>query len=196
MLIGLYGKARSGKTTVAKFLKDYYSFEEFSFAQPLKHLVRELFDMSPEQLESDELKEKIDLRYGMSPRKLLQYLGTNVFRELYPDIWVDYAIRRYKKIMAYPHADDMKYSPAIVISDVRFKNEKRAIEINNGVVWKIVREDHAGASSGIKGHPSEHDLDDVPDSEFAAVLRARSGDLEGLRNQAEKALNRFLEENS
>jgi hypothetical protein len=177
MLIGLHGKAQSGKTTVANFLKNHYFFVEISFAAPIKALVRELFDMSRDQVEGN-LKEKIDKRYGFSPRWLLQHLGTNVFRVLYPEIWIDYAMRTYRETEGL----------SSVISDVRFKNEKEAIEKEGGVVWKIIREDHHGASSGIEGHASENDLDDVSDSEYAAVLSAKSGDIDLLLKQAKTAL--------
>lgn len=186
MLIGLYGKARSGKTTVSDYLQREHRFGDLSFAHPLKALVAELFDMTLDQLYDETLKEKIDLRYGMSPRRILQHLGTDVFREIYPNIWVDHLIRRYRKIK----------SPGLrfVVSDVRFKNEKEAIEKEGGVVWKIVRKDNPGSSSGIQGHQSECDLDDISDSAYAAVLVAESGDVKGLLEKANKEVERLFKE--
>lgn len=186
MLIGLHGKARSGKTTVAMHLVDVYGFSEMSFAYPLKSLVMDLFDMSEDQVYDEDLKEKIDLRYGMSPRRMLQYLGTDVFRLIYPNIWTDYLIRSYRK-------NESKKSK-LVVSDVRFKNEKEAIEKEGGYVWRIVRRENPGPSSGFQGHPSECDLDDVPDSSFSAVLSASSGDVEGLLARADEEVSKLLKE--
>ena len=186
MLIGLHGKARSGKSTVAMHFGDVHGFSELSFAGPLKAMVMSLFDLELEQVYDEEQKEKIDLRYGMSPRRILQYLGTDVFRQMYPDIWVDYLIRKYKR--------ESKFGDRFVVSDVRFKNEKEAIEKEGGVVWKIVRRDNPGTSSGVHGHASECDLDFVDDSSYAALLVAESGDIEGLLGKADAELKKLLEE--
>lgn len=200
MLIGLHGKAQSGKSTVAKRLVELHGFRELSFAAPIKKIAVDLFNMTQKQVNGDE-KEVEDSRYGFTPRWLLQHLGTEVFRKLYPDIWVDYALRKYREAMESHERllrlrkSDMQGSPCYVISDVRFRNEKARIEQEGGVVWKILRPDHGGASIGIEGHSSEHDLDSVPDSDYAAVLSAESGDVPGLLGQAEEALaeQRFIE---
>lgn len=188
MLIGLHGKAQSGKSTVAEHLFTH-GFDEMTFAYPLKELVVDLFDLSWDQVLDEELKEKIDLRYGMSPRRMLQHLGTDVFREIYPNIWVDHLIRRIKRLKKD------KPELRIVASDVRFKNEKEAIEKEGGYVWKIVRRGNTGSSSGIEGHASECDLDSVPDSDFSAVLVAESGDIEGLLGKADQEVSKLLKEN-
>lgn len=186
MLIGLNGKAKSGKTTVSNYLQRVHRFGELSFAHPLKQIVIDLFDMTPDQVYDGDLKEKIDLRYGMSPRRILQHLGTDVLREMYPNVWVDYLVRRYRKVT----------SPGlrVVVSDVRFRNEREAIEKEGGVVWKIIRRDNPGSSSGIQGHASECDLDGVRDSDYAAVLVAKSGDVEGLLEKANEEVSRLFKE--
>lgn len=43
MIVGLSGKAGSGKSTVSRYLKEAYGYEERSFAAPLKALVAEIF---------------------------------------------------------------------------------------------------------------------------------------------------------
>jgi hypothetical protein len=184
MLIGLHGKAQSGKSTVAEHLFKH-GFNEVTFAFPLKNLVVDLFDMSWDQVIDNDFKERIDLRYGMSPRKILQYLGTDVFRQMYPNIWIDYLIRKINKL---------KETNKTVVSDVRFKNEKDAIEKEGGYVWKIVRRGSSGPSSGFEGHASECDLDSVPDSDYSAVLVAESGDIEGLLGKADQEVSKILKE--
>lgn len=187
MIIGLHGKAKSGKSTVANRLFDH-GFDEMTFAYPLKELVANLFDMTWDQVCDEELKEKIDLRYGMSPRRILQHLGTDVFREMYPNVWIDHLIRRKNKI------ERQAPGTRLVVSDVRFKNEKEAIEKEGGYVWKIVRRENPGSSSGFQGHPSECDLDGVHDSSFSAVLTASSGDVEGLLARADEEVSKLLKE--
>ena len=188
MLIGLHGKAQSGKSTVAEHLFTH-GFDEMTFAYPLKELVVDLFDLSWDQVLDEELKEKIDLRYGMSPRRMLQHLGTDVFRQMYPNIWIDHLVRRAKRLKKTGQGE------RLVVSDVRFKNEKEAIEKEGGHVWKIVRGNNPGSASGFEGHASECDLDSVPDSDFSAVLVAESGDIKGLLGKADQEVSKLLKEN-
>ena len=201
MIIGICGKARSGKDSVADHLCRSFGFQKRSFATPLKELVGHLFDMNYEQLYG-ELKEQVDTRYGKSPRWFLQYLGTDVFRALHPTIWTDLLIRDYHKakrlfdrsiekdlnensFYAAFEQDFWPPFPQWVVPDVRFQSEIDAIRSVNGLVWKTVRKDHQGASGGIPDHPSETSLDGLADSNFDAVLEAASGQLEVLYKQAD-----------
>ena len=132
MLLGLVGKAGSGKDTVADHLCKEHGFVKRSFAAPLKETLANLFAMSHEQLYDQELKEVIDERYGFTPRWLLQHFGTDVCRRLYPHIWVDHLTRTYFAMRdALP---DVK----VVVSDTRFLNEATAIRDAGGYVWRVV----------------------------------------------------------
>lgn len=192
MLIGICGKARSGKDTVAEHLSCVYGFETYSLAKPLKSLVMDLFQMSHEQAYGDA-KEIIDPRYDKSPRWLLQFIGTEVFRDLYDDIWIDAGMREYRKCLNDRRQQCVELcEPALdfgfVIPDVRFPNEFEAIKRNGGYIWKTVREDHIGASSGIEGHRSETSLDSIPDSDFDHILHATSGQISFLYKQADEGI--------
>lgn len=188
MLIGIYGKARSGKDTVANHLFHEWGFVKYSFANPLKSIVAELFDMTNEQMNGD-LKEVVDERYGKSPRWLLQHIGTDVFRALYENVWSDLGIRRYNNAKK-EHGPDIR----MVIPDVRFPNEMEAIKVAGGYIWKTVRPDHEGAKTGIANHPSEVSLDGLPDSAFDSVLSAASGQIPLLLQKAETAVEKILAE--
>lgn len=182
MLVGLAGKARAGKDFCANEMCHSFSFYKTSFAEPLKKLCSDLFDMAREQLHGG-LKEVIDERYRITPRWLMQYLGTDVLRKIYPNIWTDYFTRDYIK------RDKKKHR--IVIPDVRFVNEVDAIKNIGGVVWKIVRlGDYKSAESGIKNHPSETELDSY--NKFDLVIEANSGNLRTLRTKILNATEEFL----
>jgi hypothetical protein len=194
MLIGLYGKARSGKDSVFSYLKEKYLPTEkcvmipMYFAHPLKETIgRNLLGLSGKQLYGDE-KEIVDPRYGKTPRWLLQYLGTEVFRGIKESFWTDKLIREYKQY------ESSSVPVFCFIPDVRFRNEFQAVKDAGGQVWKIVRLGHHGASGGIEGHASENDLDGMPDSEFDAVLTAESGQLGFLHTQADEAFKLVLGE--
>ncbi len=147
-LIGLSGKAGSGKDTVAKYLVEKYGFEAEWFARPLKlYIGGAIFGLEYHQLwGKQEDKEKIDPRYGLSPRQILQMAGMKL-REIYPDIWVD-------KLF-----DNIVGLDRVVIPDVRYVNEVEAIHRAGGEVWRIDR-DGAGASAvELASHASEIELD-------------------------------------
>lgn len=185
MLIGIVGKARSGKDTVANFLVAEFNFAKLSFADPLKAIIMELFDMSHEQLYGD-LKEVVDKRYAQTPRWLLQYIGTNVFRKLHENIWVNAGIRQCEKTLANQNV------AGIVISDVRFQNEFSAIKEAGGQLWKVLRIDHEWVSGGIENHVSEIALDNLPDNAFSSILSACSGELDKLYDQARQEISRVF----
>ncbi|MFW6129566.1 MAG: hypothetical protein ACOC56_00190 [Atribacterota bacterium] len=125
ILIGLYGQSRAGKDTTADILVREYNFKKFSFAKKGKDILKNVFGFTEEQLETD-LKEKIDERYGKTPRFAMQHL-INAFRDFYSDVWVDYVEKQIKDV------------DLAVISDVRMSNEAEMVKRNGGLLIKIER---------------------------------------------------------
>ncbi len=140
-LIGITGKAGSGKDTFASFLEQYASIERYSFAGPLKDACCLLFGWTRHQVDHDrEFKDRIDPRWGFSPRRAMQLMGTEYGRELLrDDLWVHMAEVRLKETTA----------PTMVVTDVRFENEAEWVRKSGGTLVHIVRydckqvEDHA-----------------------------------------------------
>jgi len=84
-IIGLIGIKRSGKDTFADYIVEKYGYEKYSFAGPLKDACKIMFCLNNEQIDGN-LKEVIDPRFGISPRHMFQFMGTEVMRELFPKI--------------------------------------------------------------------------------------------------------------
>ncbi len=147
ILIGIAGRAGSGKSTCAKWLTDNYSAVEFSFAKPLKNLARELFDLSEEQVNGTQAqKEAIDPRYGVSPRQLMIRLGDGARRYIAEDIWIRGCLRQVEK------SDSL----VCLVSDVRYPNESKAIRAAGGIVVRLKCSDaqtlvdpNAGSEKGV-----------------------------------------------
>lgn len=119
IVIGLCGPAGSGKSSVATYLVEKYGAVRFSFARPLKEMVRLAFDLSDEQVYgTQEQKEAIDPRYNVSARWLLQRIGTEGCRAVFGEqFWTQQAI-----------ASILRVKPRLaVIEDMRFVDEGRAI---------------------------------------------------------------------
>ncbi len=88
MLIGFCGKAGSGKDTASLFFKKYDS-EFMSFAGPIKESAKILFNLTDEQLSDRVLKETIIPTWGLSPRQILQRLGTTLRTEFDDNLFVN-----------------------------------------------------------------------------------------------------------
>lgn len=132
IIIGLYGKKGSGKDTFADYLVENYGFQKVSFASPLKKLCKDLFSLSEEDLNDPILKEKIHPQWNLSPRQILQKVGTDLFRTHFSStIWVD--IMKTK-------LENMSANEKIVISDIRFQNEYDLIgSFENSFIIQIER---------------------------------------------------------
>jgi hypothetical protein len=141
MIIGFVGFIGSGKDTAADYLVNYHQFRRDSFASALKDAVSVVFGWDRELLEgrtkqSREWREQVDEFWAkrlkmpkLTPRWVLQYWGTEVCRAgFHDDIWVASLENRMRKT-----TDD------IVITDVRFSNEIKAIHKAGGIVVRIKR---------------------------------------------------------
>lgn len=149
ILIGLYGKARSGKDTAAAHLADKLKLHQYSFAEPLKTMLKSVF--GDHFHEGD--RSGICPETGQTYRHMMQTLGTEWGRQLMtPNIWVNLVDRRWqhvRKRMGFPDAQGM------VLSDIRFDSEAEWLIANGGYIIEIQRPGVAIAESS---HASEAGL--------------------------------------
>ena len=149
MLFGICGKAGSGKDTIGDYLVNSYGFKKIALADPIKRLVEDIFVLSHEEVHDRVRREEPMPDWdNWSVRKLLQFIGTEMFRnQLFDDIWV-------KSLWKRVNSDkDSNY----VVTDIRFPNELSYLRDNSSkdfVSVKVVRDGCKG-SVGIQGHESE-----------------------------------------
>ena len=162
MIIGISGKAGSGKDTAAKMLEVLYanpdiSYEDFAnkryknfadiqivhFADSLKETAQVLFRISEWETNTQEGKKTTINWIGKTVRELLQGIGQGLRGAIDFDLWV--------KILFANTEDWSNY----IIADVRYPNEVKAIKERNGILLRI---DRKGAGAG--NHSSETALDD------------------------------------
>lgn len=160
-IIGLLGRAGSGKSTVAAYLKQEYGAKVFSFATPVKLLAGELFGFNTDQLFGSQAdKEATDPRYGFSPREAMVRLGSGGRTYLGENVWVDACFK-----MISDHSKQNPEQRLYVIEDVRFDNEARAIRQSHliypatGKVLKLVCPD--SVSTADRNSPTEASVDQV-----------------------------------
>lgn len=169
MIIGLTGYARSGKDTVADRLVQCFEFRKRTIAKPLKDICKTLFDWSDEHVHG-EWKEQIDSRLGASPREIMQFVGTELFRnklgERFPKIGDDLWVRQLEKDRAF---DQRSYS--MVISDVRFPNEAQWIRNMGGYIVyvdnpRVTKEISHESETAHKRVPVDYTLYNYADLEY------------------------------
>ena len=157
MLVGICGKAGSGKDTVGDYLVRQYGFKHIALADPIKRLVEDVFVLDKLTVYDRVKREQPLERWpGWTVRKLLQFIGTELFRDNIDDsIWV--------KSLWYRICDDKDNN--YVVTDIRFPNELQYFKDNASksnmqfISLKTVREGFKG-EVGLKGHASEaYDLD-------------------------------------
>lgn len=151
-IIGLVGLAGAGKSTVASYLEERWSFVEIAFADPIVDMAAALMaraGVGGEWMTERALKEQPMPVLGMSYRQLAQTLGTQWGRTLAPDLWIK--IARQAVYYLQEHEEH------VVISDVRFFNEAQLVRELGGTLVRVQRADLPALSHGLSQHASERD---------------------------------------
>jgi hypothetical protein len=174
IVLGLLGRAGSGKSTAAAYLRDKYGAQIHSFAQPLKDLAKEVFEFSEGQVRGTQaMKEAIDPRYGFSPRDALIRLGDGARRHIGERVWIEACFNKIE--------EERDWWPLHVIEDVRYPNEAEAIwrlsvthEKLTGVVVKLVCPD-SDSSPKFANASSEKSVDAVePQCIFETIVSRKT----------------------
>lgn len=157
-VIVLSGKKKRGKDTFAEFLVDEMvprckDVTLIALAEPLKKAARDIFGLSAAQVDSQLAKEIVDDRWGMTPREILQKLGTEVGRTFDQDVWVKTGIARIKKALIAGQTD------VVVVPDCRFPNEIERIRDAFADRCLAVRIERKLPPTPFDDHPSEVSLD-------------------------------------
>jgi hypothetical protein len=144
MIIGVCGFQSSGKDTIADYLIKKHNFIRLSFASVLKDVISIMFNWPRDKLEGltkeDRIwREEIDKWWAktleipqLSPRYVMQYVGTDLFKKhFHTDIWV--------KIMENK-INNLHNKQNIIISDCRFENEINMIISLGGKIIQVYRD--------------------------------------------------------
>ena len=159
-LIGIAGPARAGKDTLCSYMLDNLGgvWLRSSFADPLKEMLRAIgVDCS------DDAKAVVSDDYGVTPRHMMQTLGTEWGRHMIDgDIWV----KAFARLNA---------GKCVIVPDVRFENEADLVR-EHGVLI------HLTGRGGIEGnHASENPIEFKPGD----IVIDNSRDLAWLHGQVD-----------
>jgi len=162
-LVGISGHAGAGKDELAKMLYSTYvdTYSE-AMAGSLKLACAHLFGMPDSDFHDPESKESINPYWGVSPRMMAQFVGTELFREHVwkllradlSDFWVKRMYGRLSGFQRHETDGDYVEGDTVIIPDIRFAEEVNFIEMNEGVHIHLTRNTATG-EVGIANHPSE-----------------------------------------
>lgn len=128
-IIGLCGDKYHGKDTCADALVANEGFVRFAFADALKETAAAAFGRPVAEFHTVALKEApLPGWPGWTYRKVLEWLGTEVFRTNFPGIWMKTVL---SKIEQSSH-------DKFVITDVRFVDEAACIRALGGKIVRVV----------------------------------------------------------
>lgn len=149
-ILAFSGKKQSGKTTavtdIVNRIQKNNRWREVGFASPLKYIVQACFGATGRNLYGSDNDKNELLKCGKSTRELLQIVGTDWFRHLDADCWVN----SYKMTINSTRDDTI-----IVTPDVRFPNEVACVQDLGGHVIRLLRNPHKDQ------HESETALDEL-----------------------------------
>ncbi len=138
-IIAICGLKRSGKDTIADYLCTNYGYTKIKIANPLKQGLKVMFGLTDEQLETDK-KDEIDPRWNVQPRKLMQYIGTDVMQYQLQQIIPGIGRKVWIKSLIEEHLHDK--DKLFVIPDLRFLHEHEELLKYNTHFWRVDRITH------------------------------------------------------
>ena len=104
---------------------------------------------------------------NLTAREVMQYVGTDFFRKMYPDVWADATIRQIRN----------EGSAFAVVTDLRFPNEVEAIQNAGGKVLRLTRnsesdDTHSSETALDKGNFDWSNFDHIIDNNELTVQSA------------------------
>lgn len=170
-LIAFTGLAQSGKSTASVYLENTHGFTRVNFKSAM---IEEIKRLMPDFLKKEaEIHNcTIDELFNTKPgsfRQFMQNYGTELRRGEDNDYWVD----KWKWLVGCAAVNN------IVVDDLRFINESKAISNNKGIIIRVVKKGQENTML----HQSEIEMNDIIPDE---TIEVEPGDLEGLYKKLDK----------
>lgn len=142
-IVAFAGRKQSGKTTCSEALKAVFNENAkndsaakiYNFADPLKNSICiDILGLSYDQCYgTDDNKNELTNNYWegkqLTAREVMQFVGTDVFRKMQTNVWVDATLNQINK----------EKPELAIIADCRFPNEVEAVKNAGGIVIKLMR---------------------------------------------------------
>ena len=179
----------SSHPSMVSYMRDnvWHDLKVYNFADNLKKICIEILGLTERQCYGTE-EEKNSLtninladvvcdtkrNRKMTAREVMQHVGTDFFRRIYPQVWVDSTIRKIER----------ETPNLAVVVDCRFENEVKGIKDAGGKVIRLTRNVFGDKDQ----HPSETALDEYKDFDFVLDNQSMS-----ISEQNESIYNQLAE---
>ena len=173
-LVGITGKARSGKDTAGSFLVRKNGFHRMAFADPLKAAMAATFGVPLEEFHDDNLKDEAHPIWQMTRRHMLQYGADGLRGQFGQDLFTRRWLNSYLPLAAQEH---------VVVTDVRSDAEASTIRELGGRVIRITR-----AEQGLNGFASLHHTEQGVNPRLIHTVINNTGTVEDLHEKIETYL--------
>ena len=194
-VIGLLGTAGVGKSLMASILAREFKLSILGVADPIKRAAMAWWGVPQAVLWGDSALRNQDVPGvpGLTVRRVLQVIGTDVARMLDEDVWVRTAGDaidglRQSRFCGYSERRGLysSFEPryhlgGVAVPDLRFENEARAFRAAGYDVWRVVRPGYGALG---EGHATER-ADTVPDTLVTATV-INDGTVDDLAAQARR----------
>lgn len=186
-IIALSGRKQSGKSTGAEFIQNlfdrhnhYFSCKIYNFADPLKKdICINILGMTYDQCYGSDMDKNTptDLIWEgeeLTARRAMEIIGTDIFRRLKNNVWVDATINKILQ-------DNIDLA---IIPDCRFPNEVDTILKHGGYVIRLSRDPFSSNSNSERAL----DIDKYDWSKFSCII-----DNQDMNNtEKNQEINNFL----
>lgn len=152
--------SNKGVWTEMRYSKSIDKWLDTNFGGFNRKTVRDNFNMWFDRLQQDTQLSGVDL----TPRYMLQTLGTEFGRVISPDVWANIAMQKGREKLYTEKAD------LVVITDGRFRNEVLNAKQNNAMVVLVTSPETTEVTGGVKGHASEAQLKGIPQFWYDYVI--------------------------
>jgi hypothetical protein len=187
MIIAFCGRRRVGKDEAAMYLSDRYAMKHIKISARLKQACRVMFGFTAQQVEDE--KDAVDGKWGVSPRQVMQFIGTDVMQfkiqEIMPNVERSFWVKSLCCELEKAYKQDN-----VVISDVRFEHEVQELRCHGAMIVKIVRQPREASAGNIDNHVSETESDVI----IADYMITNNNSLEDFHNAVEEVFKKILQE--
>lgn len=160
MIIAISGKMGSGKTSLSnELLGTLLNSVNYKFAEVIYEMHNNI----------KEIARGYGIDFPDKHRKLLQFLGTDLFRQDFGDnVWCDVMTNRIDKLFKN------NTNAVVIIDDMRFESEFDCIKNKypkNSLLIRLecpeeIRKERVGSAWNPTPHQSEFDLDKYSESQY------------------------------
>lgn len=166
-VIALSGPAGSGKSTAAEAILQAGPFKRLPLASPIKHMLRAGLGLSMEHTDGPLKEVPVPRLGGITPRRMLQTLGTEWGRSLDAEFWLRIWLHDARN-------ETWAGTQGLVVDDLRFLNEATFLRRETGARIISIVTPHVSPLGEVEAqHASERELTAIVSQADGVVLNRK-----------------------